>query len=43
VFLARCSVLEELAYGADTGRRTYLDNARAAVERLFPVQGLDSA
>jgi aminoglycoside phosphotransferase (APT) family kinase protein len=42
LFLARCSVFEELVYGADTGRRTYLDNARAAVERLFPVQGADS-
>jgi aminoglycoside phosphotransferase (APT) family kinase protein len=43
LFLARCSVFEDLAYGMDTGRRTYLDNARAAVVRLFPAQGADSA
>jgi aminoglycoside phosphotransferase (APT) family kinase protein len=35
VFYARCSVLEDLAYGLDTGRQPYVDKSLAAMEWLF--------
>jgi aminoglycoside phosphotransferase (APT) family kinase protein len=37
VFYARCSVLEDLAYGIEAGQDKYLDNALAAMEWLFPA------
>jgi aminoglycoside phosphotransferase (APT) family kinase protein len=37
-FYARCSVLEDLAYGMATGREKYVDKSLAAMEWLFPVQ-----
>jgi aminoglycoside phosphotransferase (APT) family kinase protein len=37
VFYARCGVLEDLAYGLDTGRRPYVDKSLAALEWLFPT------
>ncbi|KLL09533.1 bifunctional AAC/APH [Protofrankia sp. BMG5.30] len=36
VFYARCSVLEDFAYGLETGRQTYTDRGLAALNRLFP-------
>jgi aminoglycoside phosphotransferase (APT) family kinase protein len=36
VFYARCSVLEDLAYGMETGRDKYLDKSLAAMGWLFP-------
>ncbi|GAA0363817.1 hypothetical protein GCM10009530_11880 [Microbispora corallina] len=38
VFYARCSVLEDLAYGVETGHRKYLDNGLAALQWLYPAQ-----
>jgi aminoglycoside phosphotransferase (APT) family kinase protein len=35
LFYARCSVLEDLAYGLETGLRRYVDNSIAALEWLF--------
>jgi len=35
VFLARCTVLEDLEYGLRTGERRYADNALASLEWLF--------
>jgi aminoglycoside phosphotransferase (APT) family kinase protein len=35
VFYARCAVLEDLAYGLDTGRPAYVDKSLAALEWLF--------
>lgn len=35
LFYARCSVLEDLAYGLKTGLRRYVDNSLAALEWLF--------
>lgn len=35
VFLARCTVLEDLAYGIRSGKRVYADNALASLEWLF--------
>jgi aminoglycoside phosphotransferase (APT) family kinase protein len=37
VFYARCSVLEDLAYGIEAGQDKYVDNAVAAMEWLFPA------
>lgn len=37
VFYARCSVLEDLAYGIETGRDKYLDKSLAAIGWLFPA------
>ena len=37
VFYARCSVFEDLAYGLETGRNTYVDKCLAAMEWLFPA------
>lgn len=39
-FYARCGVLEDMAYGLQTGHRKYLDKSLAALEWLFPVDGL---
>jgi aminoglycoside phosphotransferase (APT) family kinase protein len=36
-FYARCSVLEDLAYGIETGRDTYLDKSLAALKWLYPA------
>jgi aminoglycoside phosphotransferase (APT) family kinase protein len=36
VFYARCTVLEDLAYGLETGRTEYLDKSLAAMGWLFP-------
>jgi aminoglycoside phosphotransferase (APT) family kinase protein len=36
LFVARCAALEDLAYGAATGRAEYSTAARAALRRLFP-------
>ncbi|MFE2585775.1 phosphotransferase family protein [Streptomyces sp. NPDC059378] len=36
VFYARCSLLEDLAYGIETERRTYVDKSLAALAWLFP-------
>jgi aminoglycoside phosphotransferase (APT) family kinase protein len=36
LFYARCSLLEDLAYGVATGRRAYVDKSLAALEWLFP-------
>ena len=35
VFLARCKVLEDIAYGIDSGARRYVENGIANLERLF--------
>ncbi|BCJ74942.1 hypothetical protein CS0771_44860 [Catellatospora sp. IY07-71] len=35
-FYARCSVLEDMAYGIEQGRREYLDKSLAALAWLFP-------
>jgi aminoglycoside phosphotransferase (APT) family kinase protein len=35
-FYGRCTVFEDLAYGLDTGRETYVTNSSAALEWLFP-------
>ncbi len=35
LFYARCSVLEDLAYGLESGLRRYVDNSLAALEWLF--------
>ena len=35
-FFARCSVLEDLAYGVETGRKRYADKSTAALTWLFP-------
>jgi hypothetical protein len=37
VFYARCSVLEDLAYGIETGRGRYVDKSLAAMAWLFPA------
>ncbi|SNS19992.1 phosphotransferase family protein [Actinomadura mexicana] len=39
-FYARCGVLEDVAYGLQTGHGKYLDKSLAALEWLFPVAGL---
>lgn len=39
-FYARCGVLEDMAYGLQTGHRKYLDKSLAALEWLFPADGL---
>ncbi|MFD3524467.1 phosphotransferase [Streptomyces sp. NPDC058653] len=36
-FYARCGVLEDLAYGVETGRRSYLDKSLAGLRWLFPA------
>jgi hypothetical protein len=36
-FYARCSVFEDLAYGLQTGRDTYVDKSLAALAWLFPT------
>ena len=36
-FYARCSVLEDLAYGLGSGQTRYVDNSIAALAWLFPV------
>ncbi len=36
VFYARCSVLEDLAHGLETGRDQYVDKSIAAMDWLFP-------
>ncbi|MGH8827248.1 MAG: phosphotransferase family protein [Jiangellaceae bacterium] len=35
-FFARCSVLEDLAYGMETGQRAYIDKCRTAMAWLYP-------
>ena len=35
-FYARCSVLEDLRYGIDTGRLSYVSKSIAALDWLFP-------
>jgi aminoglycoside phosphotransferase (APT) family kinase protein len=35
-FYARCRAIEDVAYGLETGRRTYLVAAMEALRRLFP-------
>jgi aminoglycoside phosphotransferase (APT) family kinase protein len=42
VFYARCSVLEDLAYGLDTGRQPYVDKSLAALEWLFQPYRLEN-
>jgi Phosphotransferase enzyme family len=37
VFYARCSLLEDLAYGIQTGRDKYVDKSLAAMAWLFPA------
>jgi aminoglycoside phosphotransferase (APT) family kinase protein len=37
-FYARCSVLEDLAYGVETGRARYLDKSLDAMRWLFPAR-----
>jgi aminoglycoside phosphotransferase (APT) family kinase protein len=37
VFYARCRLLEDLAYGLETGRDRYLDKSLAALAWLFPA------
>jgi aminoglycoside phosphotransferase (APT) family kinase protein len=37
VFYARCSLLEDLAYGIQTGRDTYVAKSMAAMAWLFPA------
>ncbi|HEU4427081.1 MAG TPA: hypothetical protein VFR67_31515, partial [Pilimelia sp.] len=36
-FYARCALLEDLAYGLETGRRAYVDKSLAALAWLFPA------
>ena len=36
-FYARCGVLEDLAYGLETGRSEYLEKSLAGMEWLFPA------
>jgi aminoglycoside phosphotransferase (APT) family kinase protein len=36
-FYARCSLLEDLAYGTQTGQNAYTDKSLAALEWLFPA------
>ena len=36
-FYARCSLLEDLAYGSQTGQSAYTDKSLAALRWLFPV------
>ena len=36
-FYARCTILEDLAYGIESGRRRYADKSLAAMEWLFPA------
>jgi aminoglycoside phosphotransferase (APT) family kinase protein len=38
VFYARCSVMEDLAYGIETGQGKYVDKSLAAMAWLFPAQ-----
>ncbi|MEV4969825.1 phosphotransferase family protein [Streptomyces scopuliridis] len=38
VFYARCGVLEDMAYGIQTGHEKYLDKSLAALEWLYPEQ-----
>lgn len=38
-FYARCGMLEDMAYGLQTGHRKYLAKSLAALEWLFPVDG----
>ncbi|MBI4943397.1 MAG: phosphotransferase [Actinobacteria bacterium] len=37
LFYARCAALEDLAFGEETGRREYVDNAVRAAGWLFPT------
>jgi aminoglycoside phosphotransferase (APT) family kinase protein len=37
LFYARCTALEDLAFGLSTGRRPYRTNALAAIRRLLPA------
>ncbi len=37
VFYARCSVFEDLVYGTETGRDSYVDKSLAALDWLFPA------
>ncbi|MEU6810561.1 phosphotransferase [Streptomyces sp. NPDC046831] len=37
-FYARCSVLEDMAYGIETGHLKYLDKSLTALKWLFPTQ-----
>ncbi|GAA0379789.1 6'-aminoglycoside N-acetyltransferase [Acrocarpospora corrugata] len=37
IFYARCSVLEDMAYGIETGQDKYLDKSLAALKWLFPA------
>ncbi|WP_326614367.1 aminoglycoside phosphotransferase family protein [Streptomyces scopuliridis] len=37
-FYARCSVLEDMAYGIQTGHDKYLDKSLAALKWLYPAQ-----
>jgi aminoglycoside phosphotransferase (APT) family kinase protein len=36
-FYGRCTVFEDIAYGLDTGRHTYVDNSLNALRWLFPA------
>ena len=36
-FYARCAVLEDLAYGLESGRDAYVDKSLAGLEWLFPA------
>ena len=38
VFYARCRVFEDLAYGLQTGRHSYVDKSLAAMAWLFPAE-----
>jgi aminoglycoside phosphotransferase (APT) family kinase protein len=38
VFYARCSLLEDLAYGIETGQDNYVDKSLAAMVWLFPAR-----
>jgi hypothetical protein len=38
-FFARCAVLEDLAFGNQTGRREYVTNAERSFGWLFPQRG----
>jgi aminoglycoside phosphotransferase (APT) family kinase protein len=42
VFFGRCGVIEDLAYGVQTGRHRYVDKSLAALEWLFPAAENDS-
>jgi aminoglycoside phosphotransferase (APT) family kinase protein len=37
IFYASCSVLEDLAYGIETGQEKYIGNSLAALDWLFPT------